>query len=323
MKYFFFIVVQLISCHCLLWAQDRGNASYQRDLPPDINVANAEINNQEITISVSGLLNAKADTYVAFFHVLQVGETAESTDSLMSARIGRFKRNLAKSAVDTATEFHTDLISFVPKYDFNVVNKLFSKTYNEVPDGFELQKNLIIRYKNPSYLDAIVRAAAEAEIYDLVKVDYFIADVKKQYDQLYKQCLEVLQERIRSYQAIGVRLDTAKRTFADDFATILPENRYDSYQAVARPSIDAIKRSGNSSVIKFKTADLTPSSYYRAVPYDEYDVVINPVVDQPMVQLTYQVLVKFFLNTEPPAVKRDYYFIGPNGQIQMLDIKSK
>jgi uncharacterized protein YggE len=318
MKYL--LLVQFILSQSLLWAQVSGNVTYQQQVPMNTHVADAEVTDQEINISVSGLLNAKADTYVAFFHVMQVGETAEATDRLMRSRIAKFKNSLAKSGVDTM-QVHTDVISFVPKYDFTVINKLFSKTYNEVPDGFELQKNVVIRYKNASDLDAIITAATTAEIYDLVKVDYFLNDVKKYYHELRQQCVETLKDRIKSYELLGIKLDTLKKSFADDFGTILPQGRYGQYQAVARPSISAVKKAETGTSIKFRSADLSPSRFYQAVSYDGYDVVINPVVDEPMVQLTYQLEIKFILTEDQKSIS-NYLFMGPNGQWQKVDLNN-
>ncbi len=40
----------------------------------------------------------------------------------------------------------TDMLSFVPVYEIETTRKLFSKTYQEVPAGFEIQKNIHIRF---------------------------------------------------------------------------------------------------------------------------------------------------------------------------------
>jgi uncharacterized protein YggE len=319
MKYL--IHLALLCLNTSLFAQASGNLNYNQAAALQ-NTARAEIRNEEIALSVTGLLNARADTFVAFFHVMQVGETAASTDSLMMARINKFKETLNKVMPGGTISLSTDMISFVPKYDINVINRLFSKTYNEVPDGFELQKNVIVRYHKASDMDAIITAAASAEIYDLVKVDYFLKDVKKQYDELRAQCLALLKTRIKSYEAVGIRLDTLRKTFADDFGTVLPQTRYGNYQAVARPSLKAVKKS-ESGFSKFHSADLSPSKYYQAEPYTEYDVVINPVVDEPMVQLSYQISMKFSLPpVEPADKKNELIFITPNGQLQKLDVRS-
>ena len=311
-----FISLTLLCLSIVVVAQTSGNLSYNQITPLE-KEAHATHIDGEIMLSVSGLLNARANTFVAFFHVIQVGETAELTDSLMMARIRKFKIALNKLKTDSIV-FTTDMISFVPKYDFHVLNKLFSKTYNEVPDGFELQKNVIVRYHKASDLDAIVTAAAKAEIYDLVKVDYFLKDIKQQYDQLRAQCMEVLKTKIKSCEALGIKLDALRKTFADDFSTVLPQNRYGSYQAVARPSLDAIKKS-STGISKLRTPELSPSKYYQAVPYSAFDVVINPVVDEPMVQLSFQVSMKFFLPAVESAHNNELFLITPNGQLQKIE----
>jgi uncharacterized protein YggE len=281
------------------------------------------VNHNEVTLEVCGILNARAETFVAFFHVLQIGETAEKTDSLMSRRIRKFAEGLKSSGIENAV-MKTDVISFVPKYELNVVSKLFSKSYNEVPAGFELQKNVIVEYKKSSDLDKIVSAATGAEIYDLVKVDYFITDVKKQYDLLRLQCMLAMKERMKSYELLGVNLETAKRSIVEDFSTVMPQQRYNSYQAVARPSLKALKKMSDEAKVNY--ADLTPSRYYNAVSYDQYDVVINPSVNEPMVQLTYYVKMVFRINADPPQptvsakVKNNVMLITPNGDLHHIDV---
>jgi hypothetical protein len=68
----------------------------------------------------------------------------------------------------------TDMLSFVPVYEIETTRKLFSKTYQEVPAGFEIQKNIHIKFTDARILDQLVTAAAKEEIYDLVKVDFFV-----------------------------------------------------------------------------------------------------------------------------------------------------
>jgi len=135
-----------------LKAQVSGNYQYntQQTLQQPVQntsrlpVSNAVIsNNNEIIITINGLSNVVADNYVAVFNIVQVGETMENTDLLMNSRISAFKQKLKAINIDT-NDIRVDLISFVPKYDIQVENRLFSKTYNEIPAGFELQKNVSV-----------------------------------------------------------------------------------------------------------------------------------------------------------------------------------
>jgi uncharacterized protein YggE len=317
MKYCFVAFISILSLTA--FGQVSGNVSYQNHRGPTDKVAKAAVTDESITLSVKGLFNVEADGLVASFHLTQIGETARATDSLMALRIQAFRTAIAKDVSDTI-EIVTDVISFVPKYNFNVINRLFSKTYQEVPDGFELKKNVMIHYQDPAAIDMILSAAASAEIYDLVKVDYFLRDVKGNYSQLREQCMSLLRERIKTYESIGFKLETFRKTISDDFGTLVPPDRYGNYQAVARPSFEAVKVS--TGVGKLRSADVGLSRYYDAVPYIDFDLVINPIVDRPMVQLTYQVAVKFFLPKDPSDKENNFILIAPNGQLQRINLEN-
>jgi len=292
-----------------LFCQSSGNSRYHQTVPEE-HQANAVIDDGQITLTISGLLNAKADTFVAFFNVTQVGETAVKTDSLMTLRINRFRTALRRQNRDTL-RLHTDMISFVPKYDIRIFKRVFSKTYNEVPDGFELQKNITVTYHTPADLDMIVAAAAQAEIYDLVKVDYFLNNVREYYDQLRTQCQEAMKIRIKYLESLGIKTDTLRKAFDDDFVTVLPQTRYGSYASVSRPSL---KKDGVAEGDKYHSIEPSPSKYYQAVPYSQYDIVINPIVAEPIIQLTYQMSLKYTV----PQTKQKLVLITPAGQLQKV-----
>jgi len=135
------------------------------------------LNFNETSIRVNGLMNIPADAFVAMFNIIQVGETVESTHQLLNERISMLKKEMRLHGIDTQF-MKVDMISFLPKYTVEVESKLFSKSYNEVPAGFILQKNITIQCTNSQKLNDITTAAAKAEIYDLVKVDYFVNEIE-------------------------------------------------------------------------------------------------------------------------------------------------
>jgi uncharacterized protein YggE len=270
------------------------------------------------TINVNGLMNVVATNYVAVFNIVQLGLTAKSTDSTMNATIEEFKRNLEKLNIDTS-DFRTDMISFVPKYGYESDKKIFSKRYNEVPDGFELEKNIYIRFKKSSALDGILSAAAAAEIYDLVKVDYFLPNAQKLIDSLRLRCLLEVKSRVKSYEIVGFELDTMKKAMSDNFTTIFPQTRYYSYSAFSRPSFSSLKKRPTDQ--PFVSEYNKPvSRYYNQINYDSYDIVINPVINEPVVQLSYTIAVKYFLKNDPVVTppKKVFYMINKDGDAKQL-----
>jgi uncharacterized protein YggE len=296
-----------------------NNYNYQQN--PNANrgaATNAYPQDDQFSIKVNGLMNAVATNYVAVFNIVQLGLTAKSTDSTMNSTIEEFKTNLQKIGVDTS-DIKTDMISFVPKFGYQTDKKIFSKKYNEVPDGFELEKNIYVRFKKSSALDGILSAAASAEIYDLVKVDYFLPNAQKLIDSLRLRCLLEVRSRVKSYEIVGMQLDTMKKTIADNFTTIFPETRYYSYSAFSRPSFSLLKRKATDQPF-VNEYDKPISRYYNQVDYDSYDIILNPVITEPVIQLSYTIEVKYFLKKEQPAVKpkKIYYIINKDGDAKQL-----
>ncbi|MBK9515021.1 MAG: SIMPL domain-containing protein [Flavobacteriales bacterium] len=133
----------------------------------------ASIQGNMLVLEVNAMMNMKADSYLAIFHITQLGQSAEEADSLMNARIDGFTQRVKEHGVKEKDVF-PDMLSFVPVYEIETTRKLFSKTYQEVPAGFEIQKNIHVRFTDARILDRLVTAAAKEEIYDLVKVDFFV-----------------------------------------------------------------------------------------------------------------------------------------------------
>ncbi len=298
-----------------------SNSQYnytQNALPPRGPATNAYPDDNSFQIKVNGLMNVVATNYVAVFNILQVGLTAKSTDSTMTCTLNEFKRNLEKLNIDTS-DIRTDMISFVPKYGYTSDKKIFSKRYNEVPEGFELEKNIYVRFKKSSALDGILSAAASAEIYDLVKVDYFLPNAQRMIDSLRLKCLMEVKARVRNYELIGFQLDTLKKSLADNFTTIFPDTRYYSYSAFTRPSFASLRKRPTDQ--PFVSESEKPiSRYYNQVDYDSYDIILNPVITEPVIQLSYTIAVKYTLKSEKPVTppKKIFYIIDKDGNAKQL-----
>lgn len=288
-------------------------------------VSNAPIQNHMIIeFKVNGLLNAVAEDYVAIFNVIQVGGTAIEADNLMNERINTFKGFLKASGVDSSA-IKVDMISFLPRFDYQVEKKIFSKTYNEVPAGFELQKNIAVHYKNSGKLDDIITAAAKSEIYDLVKVDYFVSDITGKFEQLRNKCIAALDKKVDAYNLLGFELDTLRKATAEDFTSIYPITRYQSYNSFCRPSLEAAKKKGVfAAEDKIVEISKSPSKFYSQVNFDEYDVVINSLIDEPVVQYSYTISLRYLTDmrekplASAPQPAKQLFLVTPNGDVKPL-----
>lgn len=283
-------------------------------------VTNARIpHNHEMTITVNGLANLLATDYVAVFNIIQVAPDMRSAVAIMNSRIDSFKIKLLLSGIE-AKDINVDLISFVPRYDYKMKRRLFSKTYNEIPAGFELQQNITVRYRKSTELPAIIAAAAESEIYDIVKVDYFVENIQHLIDSLRHGCLKEVVTREKSLSMLGMRMDTLRKVVAEDFTTIYPPTRYFSYQAFSRPSLEAANSGDKLNMAETPYITEKPvSRFYQQVHYDYYDIIRDAVIKEPVIQISYTVTVKYFLKDEVSPPKNRYFMITPNGDIRQID----
>lgn len=296
------------------FAQEFGNINYDGPVwIPDNNINVEAPVNSDISISVKGLANIKADSYVAIFNVTQTGETAEEVTRLINERI-----NNALDFLKTKeeVEVYVDMLSFVPVYEYENDKKIFSKkTYNEIPAGFELSKNIHVKYSNPVLLTEIMSMLAKEEIYDLVKVDYFSKDMERIKKQLREQAKAELKEKLKDYnELLSINIDTIEKNIREEYSVKMPVEMYKSYKAYRNSSLSLHKKAN------LQQADKTVTHYYQPVYQKEFDFVLNPVILEPVIQVMYE--LKLNVNREQYKEQknsREYILVTPNGELKKLE----
>ncbi|GAA5098015.1 hypothetical protein GCM10023210_33700 [Chryseobacterium ginsengisoli] len=304
----------------LSFSQVSGNINYRNQTQyADNNISIATPVLNENVISVKGLANVKSDQYVAIFSITQIGESAEEVNELMDKRINT---SLVQIKLNKAVETYVDMISFVPVYQYNVEKKLFSKkTYNELPAGFELKKNLHIKFTNPSQLNDFISILSKNEIYDLVRVDYFSSTIENIRKELMNKAKVALQEKVKNFETIlGESFTAATKNISDGYRITLPTEMYKSYEAYNSSSLALNKIANVNQVNKATT------SYYQPVLDKEFDFVINPVIHEPVIQVMYE--IKLTINREKEKKNEaketnNYILVTPNGEVKNLNLLTK
>ncbi|MFP5437152.1 MAG: hypothetical protein ACLGH8_05170 [Bacteroidia bacterium] len=311
-------------------AQESGNVNYgnnrYRPQTQQMTIIAGD-NSNILSFSIRGIYNEKPSLFSATFSIVQVGTSLEEVDALVNEKVKNIRTAL--QAVDPTIEVITDIISFVPVYEFEATKKRFNKkTYTEKPVGFELKKNLIIKYKG-RVLDKIISACATEEVYDFVKVDYVLTNIDTIMQKLQAKTLEVFMSKLKFYgQLKGEDLSAKKRTFSESFNVMYPVESYTSYSAFARHQLPFAK---NSVVNEIQKAD---TQYYNPVMFKGHSYVINPELTEPSVQLFYDVTVAVDL-TKPdpqplqqpaspvkdpqPVVEKRIYMVTQAGDIKQLN----
>ncbi|HBF19060.1 MAG TPA: SIMPL domain-containing protein [Cryomorphaceae bacterium] len=278
------------------------------------------------TFSIKGLYNCEADSYLAIFTITQTGKTQRETDSLVSSKIEAIKAALTSKA--TAVEVYVDMISFIPIFEVEHTKKLFSKdTYNEIPKGFELKQNLHFRYTEPAMLNELVSLCAREEIYDLVRVDYFVDDLAAKKAELMARAETLLNLQLSRYQKIlGEDFNQFQKLLSDGFAMHYPLEQYQSYTAYCSNKLNVVQENGT-----FVPATKTTSEFYMPKTAKGYDFVINSSLLKPVVQIEYELLFNVAPKPEKPEkqavkevvkteIEKQVILVTQDGEVKKLPL---
>lgn len=275
------------------YGEFNGLISYQQ--PKGVNLNPVQNGSGLTPIKADVMINMKATSYVAILSLTQVGETVQETDSLMDIRLNQVFDELKRVGI-SLDETHVDFISMVPRYDFETTEKRYSKTYNEVPVGFEMKKNIHVRFANHDRVNDLISAAAKAEIYDLVKIDYNVANMDQVYEQLRARAEEIVQKKVESYTRMGFTLEAMQ--YGSTQGSVYPMERYMRYTA-AHTSVPQVKPAKNAKDAKdpkpvtVNYTEKPTTIYYEKVPYNQFDVVLNADMTEPTVQFYMNLTVNY------------------------------
>ena len=275
------------------------------------------VNNNEVLFDIDILMNVEAKSFVAVYNIRQVAEDAVKVNELMDNRLNAFIKDLGTKGI-SRSDITIDLISQTPIYGIEKSRKLFSKSSNEVPIGFEMEKNLIIQYRKYEDINWIASMAAGHEIYDLVKVDFFAKNPKLYLDTMRHAGLQYLKQAVKEMKNVGIELDTLKRTISEKNGAIYPITRYQKYNPLGKPAYGSLLKGTEATSVETIPS---PSLYYNHFAFANYDIVLHSEITKPVIQYTMNIKVKYMDYPKPGKTVKQIYYLTPDGRMQLLDVK--
>jgi uncharacterized protein YggE len=232
------------------------------------------------------LINVKADEFVAVFGISQEGTTVEECSQKMQRVVKEFTDSLKAMAI-ADNDLFLDFVTQTKIYGFEVAGDIAQ----EKLVGFELKKNLSVHYKDRLLLDNIVVSAARSKIYDLIKVDYIVRDLKSIQNRLMDEAAAIVQQKSARYEKLlGIKLQPPAQIFAEKYATHYPSGMYDSYTAAESEEI-AIQAQRQNRTVQLARKGRT--FVFNGLDGDGFDQVIDPLITEPVVQFTLYLKVKY------------------------------
>jgi uncharacterized protein YggE len=244
-------------------------------------------------LDASVLMNVKADEFVAVFGVSQEGTTLEECNRKMAAVLEKFTNDLKQLGVG-ANDVLVDYVAQNRIYGYEIVGDLAK----EIQTGFELKKNVSVHYRDRDLLDKYVAAAARAQIFDLIKVDYVVKDIDAAHTKLMEAAAHVVKLKAANHERLlGIKLKQASQVYAEKYSSYFPTEMYDSYVAQESENLTGYYRQNHVT----QGARKPRTFYFNALNAKSFDQVLNPVVIEPVVQFTLYLKVKYETGQATPS----------------------
>jgi uncharacterized protein YggE len=281
------ILILLLLVTASLRAQVSGNQAYDNNYRGTTRGGGraSYLTDSTFLIEAQVLMNVKADQFVAVFGVTEEGGSVEEGNEKIDKRIAAFIADVKSLGIPEGDIF-VDMITHNRIYD----HRLEGSVAREYISGFELKKNVSIRYRDHQRIEKLVMAAAAHDIFDLVKVDYLVTDLEAPYNALMEKGQEVIARKKRRYEALtGVRAAPRAEIYLDDFRARYPSDGYRQYTAYEAGSVSTPYNSGITVMNQRKSRTF----YFDSIDLDDFDAVINPVILEPVVQFTLDLAVRY------------------------------
>ncbi|MBL7900862.1 MAG: hypothetical protein JNK73_02610 [Bacteroidia bacterium] len=281
-------------------------------------------NNNEMVVNVNILYNAKPSAFMAIFHVNQAAEKISELDTLMNRRVEKFIA-LAKNIGLKRDNFYLDMIALVPIYSKE--KRVFSKTYTQVPKGFEMQKNIHVKYQDPNQLDRLFAMAAQCEIYDLIKVEYLFDSAELAGQTMRNKALQCLNAKLAGYKKIGISLDTSFKQLTESGNIYFPIDRYQAYKPLAISSVEEMDKPDDAGTLMKTGAGMVTRTtvFYNQANIEGFDAVFNPSPLQPPIQFVYNLTVRYRYNQAKEVITvtktektTELLIVTPQGEIKEI-----
>jgi uncharacterized protein YggE len=292
MKKAFLIVGLLFFVNSICFAQESGNRIYgnqgysQNKRTPMFGDGNL-MSSGNFEIEASVLLNLKPDSFVAVFGVAQAAQSADESNNKANLQIDEFTKNLSGLGI-TKNDLYVDFITQNRIYDFEV-KETVAQQYLQ---GFETKKTVAVKYRSRDQFEKILSAAAKAQIFDLIKVDYIVSDFDAVREKLFDEATKVIKQKEARYKNAFDMTIKSVGLAIEKYDAFYPAERYENYQAYESGSVQNTSYNNGKTFVYLRKGS---TFFYEPLDGNKFDKIINPIGMEPTVQFTLYLQVQYRL----------------------------
>lgn len=265
-----------------IYGHDEYNREQQKIYAPPVQLWGDSV----LIISSAILMNVAPDKYSITFGAAQTAATPLLAGKLINERMQRFREKLKKLNIPEQ-DMYIDFISQNKIYEFEVTDgKAIEKEA-----GFEIKKNITIMFGSEEMIQAMTEAAAEQQIFDVIKVEYLLSDYSPFHQQLFAEAIKQIKDRKDMYtQATGMDILQKSALHTDNLTIIFPRTQYKKYTAYESGNAE-----GNYVNFVKKVLRKSSTAYYEGISQHGFDKIINNNKPGVFIQLALGVSIKYYI----------------------------
>lgn len=279
---FSIVMVQAQGSNELYGNAQRTNSSFHLNNSEHQRVTQTK---NEAVYRIKILNNVKTDAYMVTFGLNQEASTVKECNAKINLRIQGFKSAAKKLGVKE-DGIYIDFITQNKIYDYESETQGSQVKVNQVDAGYEIKKNIILRFSTQISFDDLVEKASDFGIYNIIKVDYINLNADKIYEQMFEEAQKLVQ--IRKNQ-MGKYIDEGAEdvpTIQVSFVALSPISQYKSFQAFESSELNYSNNSRyNDKQLIRKEERKSKTFYYDGLNPQGYDKIMN--ADSPVVGMQY------------------------------------
>jgi len=283
MRKSFFLLVSLLVA-VTVSGQESGNRIYgnngyyqQQRRTLQTNSGTLGSHDHGYAIEASVLTNLKPDAFVVVFGINEAATASAASNDKVNAKIADFTQKLSTLGIGR-NDIFIDFITQNRVYDFTVSGSKATESLT----GFETKKTLAVRYQSRELFEPIVSAAASAQIFDLIKVDYIVSDFETVRSRLFEAAVQIIKNKEGKYvKSLGVTLLPVGLS-SEKYDVSYPSEAYQRYQAFETGDAYAYKSDSSSRVVQRKSFTF----FYDPFEASRFDAVLAPLGIEPVVQFS-------------------------------------
>lgn len=242
-------------------------------------------NKNEAVYRIKILNNVKTDAYIVTFGLNQEASSVKECNAKINQRIQSFKAAAKKLGVKEEGIF-VDFITQNKIYDYESETQGSQIKVNQIDAGYEIKKNVILRFSNQISFDDLVEKASDFDIHNIIKIDYVNLNADKIYEQMFEEAQKLASIRktqMRNYIDEGAE-DTP--SIQVNFVAISPTSQYKNFAAFESSELNTSSNSRyyDKQIIR-KEERKSKTFYYDGLNPQGYDKIMN--ADSPVVGMQY------------------------------------